>query len=257
MDRYATMKRFVVITLFPELIRSFRDTGVVRRSVERGLVSVEMVNPREFATDRRANVDDAPYGGGPGMIMMVEPLRKAIAEAKRQDIRDAHVIYLTPQGRRFDQPGAQELARHDHLIFVTGRYEGIDERIVERDVDSEWSVGDVVLSGGELPAALMIDAIVRTLPGALGDERSAAEDSFCDGLLDYPHYTRPEIIGDEAVPPVLLSGDHAAIARWRRQQQLGRTYLKRPDLLEGRELNGDDQALLDEFIGDHADRSDD
>ena len=242
------MKRFSVVTLFPELIASFRDTGVIGRCVERGLVNVETVNPREFTTDRRQTVDDSPYGGGPGMVMMVEPLRKAIAAAKRRDSRAAHVIYLTPQGRRFDQRGVRELRDRDHLIFVAGRYEGIDERVVERDVDSEWSVGDVVFSGGEIPAVLMIDAIVRTLPGALGDERSAEEDSFCDGLLDYPHYTRPEIVADDAVPAVLLSGDHGAIARWRRQQQLARTYLKRPDLLDGQVLSGDDQALLDELI---------
>ena len=242
------MKRFSVVTLFPELIASFRNTGVIGRCVERGLVNVESVNPREFTADRRHTVDDSPYGGGPGMVMMVEPLRKAIAAAKRRDSRAAHVIYLTPQGRRFDQRGVRELRDRDHLIFVAGRYEGIDERVVERDVDSEWSIGDVVFSGGEIPAVLMIDAIVRTLPGVLGDERSAEEDSFCDGLLDYPHYTRPEVVADDAVPAVLLSGDHGAIARWRRQQQLARTYLKRPDLLDAQVLSGDDQALLDEFI---------
>ena len=251
------VKRFSVVTLFPDFVRSFRETGVIRRCVERGLVTVDTVNPREFASDRRATVDDAPYGGGPGMVMMVEPLRKAIAEARDRDARTAHVIYLTPQGRRFDHRGARDLGDREHLILIAGRYEGVDERVVARDVDSEWSVGDVVLSGGEIPAMLMIDAIVRMLPGALGDERSAEQDSFCDGLLDYPHYTRPENVDNDVVPGILLSGDHGAIARWRRQQQLGRTYLKRPDLLEGKDLSSDDEALLDEFIQDQEDRIDD
>lgn len=230
---------------------------MIRRCVERGLVSVDTVNPREFASDRRGTVDDTPYGGGPGMVMMVEPLRRAIAEARCRDSRAAHVIYLTPQGRWFDQGGARDLGDRAHLILIAGRYEGVDERVVARDVDSEWSVGDVVLSGGEIPAMLMIDAIVRMLPGALGDERSAEQDSFCDGLLDYPHYTRPENVDDDVVPGILLSGDHAAIARWRRQQQLGRTYLKRPDLLGLKDLSSDDQALLDEFIQDQATGRDD
>lgn len=230
---------------------------MIRRCVEGALVSIETVNPREFASDRRGTVDDAPYGGGPGMVMMVEPLRMAIAAARRRDAHAAHVVYLTPQGRRFDQQGARELGEREHLILIAGRYEGVDERVVARDVDSEWSVGDVVLSGGEIPAMLMIDAIVRKLPGALGDERSAEQDSFCDGLLDYPHYTRPEKVDEDVVPGILLSGDHAAIARWRRQQQLGRTYIKRPDLLESKDLGSEDQALLDEFIENQGLRGED
>ena len=242
------MNRYTVVTLFPDLITSFRDTGIVRHCVERGLIFVDAINPREFASDRRLTVDDAPYGGGPGMVMMVEPLRRAIGVARRRDSRPSHVVYLTPQGRRFDQRSACDLRKHEHLILIAGRYEGIDERIIATDVDSEWSIGDVVLSGGEIPAMLIIDTLVRILPGALGDARSAEQDSFSDELLDYPHYTRPETVAGDKVPVVLLSGDHAAIARWRRQQQLGQTYLKRPDLLEGLELNCADQALLDEFI---------
>ncbi|MEE2981705.1 MAG: tRNA (guanosine(37)-N1)-methyltransferase TrmD [Pseudomonadota bacterium] len=242
------MKRFTIVTLFPEFIDSFRRTGIVRRCLESGLAAIDTVNPRDFAVNRRGNVDDSPYGGGPGMIMMVEPLRKAITAVKGDRPQGSHVVYLTPQGRRFDHRSARDLGAYDHLILIAGRYEGIDQRVVERDVDSEWSVGDFVVSGGELPAMLMIDAIVRLLPGALGDERSALEDSFCEGLLDYPHYTRPERIDGQSAPPVLLSGDHRAIDRWRRMQRLGRTILKRPDLLEAETLDDDDQRLLEEFL---------
>lgn len=244
------MNRYTVVTLFPDLIESFRHTGVVRRCVERGLISVDVINPRKFADDRRSTVDDAPYGGGPGMVMMVEPLRRAIELAKRRDSRPSHVVYLSPQGRRFDQRSVHDLLKHEHLVLIAGRYEGIDERVIATDIDDEWSIGDVVLSGGEIPAMLIIDALARILPGALGDARSAEQDSFSNNLLDHPHYTRPEIVAGDKVPEVLLSGDHAAIARWRRQQQLGRTYLKRPDLLSGEVLNPEDQALLDEFIKD-------
>lgn len=246
------MKQFSVVTLFPELLHAFRDTGIVRRCCERRLVAIDTINPRLYATDRRGTVDDAPYGGGPGMVMMPGPLRSAIAAARQRLALPAHVIYLSPQGRRFEQREVPRLAGFDHLVLVAGRYEGIDERIVDRDIDSEWSVGDFVVSGGEVPAMLMIDAIVRSLPGALGDERSASEDSFSESLLDYPHYTRPEIFDHQAVPDVLVSGNHAAIARWRRQQQLGRTWLRRPDLLELRVLGREDQALLDEFIEQQA-----
>ncbi len=245
------MKTYTVITLFPPLIEAFRVTGIVRRSCEQGLVAIDTLNPRDFTEDRRSTVDDTPYGGGPGMVMMVEPLRRAIAQARMRTAMSAHVACLTPQGRRFDQAAARELAGHQHLVLVAGRYEGIDERLMREDVDSEWSVGDVVVSGGEVPAMLIIDAIVRTLPGALGDAQSALEDSFAAGLLDYPHYTRPESVAGSAVPPVLLSGDHAAIRRWRRQQQLGRTWLRRPDLLAAIDLSTDDEALLREFIEAH------
>lgn len=240
------MNRYTVITLFPELLHAFRDTGIVARCQSRGLVSIETITPRAFTSDRRATVDDSPYGGGPGMVMMAAPLRAAI-EAARATAPPALVIYMSPQGRRFQQRDVARLAACPHLVLVAGRYEGIDERLLARDIDEEWSVGDFVLSGGEVPAMLMIDAIVRTLPEALGDERSAQEDSFSGGLLDHPHYTRPEVLDGEAVPPVLLSGHHAAIIAWRRQQRLGRTWERRPDLLAAVGLNVGDQALLDAY----------
>lgn len=241
------MHRYTVVTLFPELVESFRNVGIVRRACGAGLAAIEAVNPRNFADDRRGTVDDYPFGGGPGMVMMVAPLRRAIAAARARDPRPARVLALSPQGRRFTQDDASVLAAESHLILVAGRYEGIDERLLAADVDAEWSIGDFVASGGELPALLMIDAVVRLLPGALGDRASALADSFSDGLLDYPHYTRPEVLEGVAVPSVLLSGDHAAIARWRRKQQLGRTWLRRPDLLAGRSLAATDAALLAEF----------
>ncbi|MCB1748186.1 MAG: tRNA (guanosine(37)-N1)-methyltransferase TrmD [Gammaproteobacteria bacterium] len=223
--------QFTVVTLFPELIDAFGDVGIVGRSRARGLVDIATVNPRDFAADRRGTVDDAPYGGGPGMVMMVTPLRRAIAAARARSGGRTLVAYLSPQGRRFEQALVAELAAYDHLVLLAGRYEGIDERVIERDVDCELSVGDFIVSGGEVPAMLVIDAITRTLPGALGDARSAVEDSFSDGLLDHPHYTRPEVVDGDAVPPVLLSGDHGAIAAWRRDQRLARTRARRPDLL--------------------------
>ncbi len=239
------MHHFTVITLFPELVEAYRAVGIVRRACESGLVDIAALNPRSFAADRRGTVDDAPYGGGPGMVMSVPPLRAAIRAARaRHGAAGAHVAYLSPQGRRFEQGDVAGLAAHRHLVLVAGRYEGIDERVIARDVDSEWSIGDFVVSGGELPALVLIDAIVRTLPGALGDAGSAAADSFVDGLLDYPHYTRPEVYEGEAVPAVLLSGDHAAIARWRRQRQLLRTQARRPDLLAAAQLSESDLALL-------------
>ncbi len=240
------VKRYTVITLFPELLHAFRDIGIVGRCQSRSLVAIETINPRSFTSDRRATVDDSPYGGGPGMVMQAAPLRAAI-EAARVAASPALVIYMSPQGRRFQQRDVARLAARSHLVFVAGRYEGIDERLLARDIDEEWSVGDFVLSGGEVPAMLMIDAIVRTLPDALGDERSAQEDSFSDGLLDHPHYTRPEILDGESVPPVLLSGHHAAITAWRRQQRIGRTWARRPDLLPAAGLSAADQALLDAY----------
>lgn len=246
------MHRYTVVTLFPELVLSFRGVGIVRRACAAGLVTIEAVNPRDYADDRRGTVDDAPFGGGPGMVMLVAPLRRAIAAARAFEPRPARVVALSPQGRRFAQADATALAAESHLILVAGRYEGIDERLLAQDVDEEWSVGDFVVSGGELPALLMIDAIIRTLPGALGDAASALADSFSDGLLDYPHYTRPEVLDGVTVPGVLLSGDHAAIARWRRKQQLGRTWLRRPDLLTMRKLEPADAALLAEFQREQA-----
>lgn len=241
------MTRFTLVTLLPELVAPFREVGIVGRAVSRGLVSIETLNPRDFATDRRATVDDAPYGGGPGMVMTVGPLRRAIECARGRDKRASHVAYLSPQGRRLTHGHVLELSRQPHLVLLAGRYEGVDERLIEADVDSEWSVGDFVVTGGELPAMLMIEAIVRLLPGALGDPASAVDESFADGLLDHPHYTRPEEYEGVAVPSVLLSGDHAEIARWRRRERLRRTLARRPELLEEAQLDEADRSWLKEL----------
>jgi tRNA (guanine37-N1)-methyltransferase len=244
--------RFDVVTLFPDLIRAALAHGVVGRAVKRGLAEVHLWNPRDYTCDVHRTVDDRPFGGGPGMVMKMEPLRAAIlaAGAAAPGSRTAH---LSPQGRRLDQAAMAEIARSKGWILVAGRYEGVDERLIERYVDEEWSVGDYVLSGGELPALVVMDAVIRLLPGALGHAGSAREDSHVDGLLDCPHYTRPEEIDGMRVPPVLLGGDHAAIRRWRLQQALGRTWLRRPDLLDRRTLNEEEQRLLDEFIRAHRD----
>ncbi|HEX4300388.1 MAG TPA: tRNA (guanosine(37)-N1)-methyltransferase TrmD [Gammaproteobacteria bacterium] len=240
-----------VITLFPESVTTLLQFGVTGRAVERKLLQVGTENPRDHATDKHKSVDDRPYGGGPGMVMKVETLRAAIHAAKARTGTGAKVIYLSPQGRQLDQAGVQELAKHPALILVAGRYEGVDERLIETEVDEEWSIGDYVLSGGELPALVMIDALARLIPGALNDEESAAQDSFMNGLLDCPHYTRPEDLEGRRVPEVLLSGDHAAIRRWRMQQMLGRTWLRRPDLLKELALSAEQQELLEDFIRDH------
>ena len=240
-----------VVTLFPESVQTLLQFGVTGRAVERKLLQVGTENPRDYATDKHKSVDDRPYGGGPGMVMKVETLRAAI-HAARAKAADAKVIYLSPQGRRLDQAGVQELAKHPALILVAGRYEGVDERLIETEVDEEWSIGDYVLSGGELPALVMIDALARLIPGALNDEESAAQDSFMNGLLDCPHYTRPEDFEGRRVPEVLLSGDHAAIRRWRMQQMLGRTWLRRPDLLEDLALSAEQKKLLEDFIRGHS-----
>lgn len=238
-----------VVTLFPESVHTLLQFGVTGRAVERKLLQVGTENPRDYATDKHKSVDDRPYGGGPGMVMKVETLRAAI-HAARAKAADAKVIYLSPQGRQLDQKGVQELAKHPALVLVAGRYEGVDERLIETEVDEEWSIGDYVLSGGELPALVMIDALARLIPGALNDEESAAQDSFMNGLLDCPHYTRPEDFEGRRVPEVLLSGDHAAIRRWRMQQMLGRTWLRRPDLLEDLTLSAEQKKLLEDFIRD-------
>jgi tRNA (guanine37-N1)-methyltransferase len=222
--------------------------GVTGRAVRNGLLDVQCWNPREFTQDKHRTVDDRPYGGGPGMLMKVQPLRDAIQAAKQTAGGKARVIYLSPQGRRLDHAGVKELAAEERLILVAGRYEGIDERLVETEIDEEWSLGDFVLSGGELPAMVMIDAVSRLVPGVLGHQDSAAEDSFSDGLLDCPHYTRPEKLDDMSVPDVLLGGNHESIRRWRLKQQLGRTWKRRPELLEDLELNKEQQTLLNEFI---------
>jgi len=220
-----------VVTLFPESVQTLLQFGVTGRAVERGLLAVGTQNPRDYATDKHKTVDDRPYGGGPGMVMKVETLRAAIREAKGKAGAGAKVIYLSPQGRKLDQAAVRELMQAPALVLVAGRYEGVDERLLETEVDEEWSIGDYVLSGGELPALVMIDALARLIPGALNDDESAAQDSFENGLLDCPHYTRPEVLDGMKVPEVLLSGDHAAIRRWRMKQMLGRTWQRRPDLL--------------------------
>ena len=242
--------RIDVVTLFPEMIRQAAGYGIQGRAIQRGLLELETWNPRDYSEDRHAAVDDRPYGGGPGMVMQVQPLRAAIREARSAGSA-APVIYLSPQGRRFDQQKALELAGLERLVLVTGRYEGIDERIIDMDVDEELSIGDYVLSGGELPALVVLDAVTRLLPGALGDENSAQNDSFMDVLLDYPHYTRPEEIDGKRVPDVLISGNHSLIDRWRRKQALGRTWQRRPDLLEALQLDAEQQELLNEFINEH------
>jgi tRNA (guanine37-N1)-methyltransferase len=237
-----------VVTLFPEMFQAITDYGVTGRAVKNGLVSLDYWNPRDFTQDKHRTVDDRPYGGGPGMLMKVQPLRDAIQAAKAVAGEQARVIYLSPQGRKLDQAGVRELASRDRLVLVAGRYEGIDERLLETEIDEEWSLGDFVVSGGELPAMTLIDAISRWVPGVLGHEDSATEDSFEDGLLDCPHYTRPELVNEQEVPKVLLSGNHEEIRRWRLKQQLGRTWKRRPDLLDGQQLNIEQQRLLEEFI---------
>ena len=238
-----------VVTLFPEMFDAITEHGITSRSIKNGLVDLAFYNPRDYTNDVHRTVDDRPYGGGPGMVMMVQPLRKAIQAANDkqggQRGNKSRRICLTPQGRKLDQAGLKELLAHENIVLVAGRYEGIDERVLEQDIDEEWSIGDYVISGGELAAMVMIDGLIRMIPGALGHEDSATEDSFFDGLLDHPHYTRPE---DEDVPKVLLSGNHSEIERWRLKQSLGRTWLRRPDLLEQRVLNDREQNLLDEFI---------
>lgn len=242
--------RFDVLTLFPELVQAVGRCGITGRAIDAGLAELALWNPRDFTTDRHRTVDDRPYGGGPGMVMKAEPLSAALAAAVADDPRPAAVVYLSPQGRRFDQAAAEDFAHRERLVLIAGRYEGIDERFVEAHVDTELSLGDFVLSGGELAAMVVIDAVTRLLPGALGDERSAVEDSFAGSLLDYPHYTRPERFAGRDVPPVLLGGDHAAIRRWRLKQALGRTWLRRPELLARARLDAAEQDLLQEFIAE-------
>jgi len=220
-----------VITLFPDMLAAVTDHGITGRAVRQDLVTIDCLNPRDFTEDKHRTVDDRPYGGGPGMVMKIEPLRKAIDAARAKSGGSAKVIYLSPQGRQLDQAGVEELSSRERIILIAGRYEGIDERLIDSEVDEEWSIGDYVLSGGELAAMVMIDAVVRQLPGALGHEQSAREDSFAEGLLDCPHFTRPEIYQGRPVPDVLLSGDHENIRRWRLKQALGRTWLRRRDLI--------------------------
>lgn len=237
-----------VITLFPDMFKAITEQGVSGRAVKNGLIQVQCWNPRDFTHDKHRTVDDRPYGGGPGMLMMVQPLRDAIMAAKAAAGGDAKVIYLSPQGRRLDQPGVEELSTSEKLILICGRYEGIDERIIQSLVDEEWSIGDYVLSGGELPAMTLIDAVSRLVPGVLGKMASAEQDSFSEGLLDCPHYTRPECLNGESVPSVLLSGNHENIKRWRAEQSLIRTFIRRPDLIKNLALTDQQENILANFV---------
>ena len=246
--------RIDVVSLFPEFVAQCAAFGVTGRAVERGLLSMHGWNPRDYAAGNYRKVDDRTFGGGPGMVMMLEPLLACLADVRTADPAPARVIYLSPQGRRLDQAKVRELAGRERLVLLCGRYEGVDERLLAAEVDEELSIGDYVLSGGEPAAAVVVDAVARLQPGALNDAESAAQDSFEDGLLDCPHFTKPvgHPLGD--VPAVLLSGNHAEIARWRRQQALGRTWLRRPDLLAAMELSPADEALLDAFRREQGDR---
>jgi tRNA (guanine37-N1)-methyltransferase len=241
---------FEVVTLFPELVALVGRFGVVGRGLERGLLRLGTTDPREFATDPHRTVDDRPYGGGPGMLMKVEPLRSAIRAARARLPAGSRTVVLSPQGRVFNQAVAREYRALPGLLLVAGRYEGMDERLLRMEADEALTVGDYVLSGGELPAMLVVDAVARLVPGVLGDENSAVEDSFSDGLLDCPHYTRPETVDGMRVPAVLLSGDHEAIRRWRLKQKLGRTWRTRPEILAARELTAEERRLLDEYIAE-------
>jgi tRNA (guanine37-N1)-methyltransferase len=244
--------RIEVVTLFPEFIASAVRVGVLGRALERGQVGVNATTPREFAADVHKTVDDRPYGGGPGMVMKIEPARSALRAARARLPAGSRSIYLAADGATLTQARARELSQLPGLLLLAGRYEGVDERLLATEIDESISIGDYVLSGGELPALVLIDAIVRLLPGVLGDEESAQQDSYVAGLLDWPHYTRPEVFEERAVPPVLLSGNHAAIQRWRTQQALGRTWQRRPDLLAKLELTKEQRRLLDEFIAERA-----
>ena len=239
------MIRFDVVTLFPEMFAAVTHSGISGRALETGLWSLGLWNPRDFTRDNYRTVDDRPYGGGPGMLMLAEPLEKALDAAK--EAGGGKVIYLSPQGRKLDHEKVMELAERSATTLLCGRYEGVDERLIRRRVDEELSIGDYVLSGGELAAMAVIDAVVRQIPGALGGEQSAVEESFVQGLLDGPQYTRPENYEGEKVPEILLSGHHENIRRWRLQQALGRTWLRRPDLLAARKLSDDERKLLEEF----------
>ncbi len=244
--------RFDIVSLFPEMFSAIADYGVTGRAIDIGILSLGFWNPRDYTADRHSTVDDKPYGGGPGMLMKVEPLRRAIEAARRAAVvargEPSRVIYLSPQGDRIDQQTLVELSGLEGLILVAGRYEGIDERIIEREIDAEYSIGDYVLSGGELPAMVLIDGIARLLPGVVGDPESVHRDSFSSGWLDYPQYTRPEEIDGQRVPAVLLSGNHQEISRWRAKQAIGRTYMRRPDLFHRNDPGEKEKKLLDEFL---------
>lgn len=239
---------FGIIALFPEMIQNALECGVIGRGLKNSLLQVETWNPRDFTLDKHRTVDDRPYGGGPGMVMRPEPLAAAIQAARNAAPLRPKVVYLSPQGKRFDQTAAEAFLKEKALILIAGRYEGVDERILESEVDEEWSIGDYILSGGELAALVMIDTISRLVPGVVKEEDSVTQDSLSSGLLKYPQYTRPEVYLDQKVPEVLLSGNHQAIEDWRLKQALGKTWLKRPDLLEKKKLSQAQQRLLQEFI---------
>jgi len=241
--------RFDVVTLFPEMFTAITGSGITSRALDAGLWSLTTWNPRDFTTDNYRTVDDRPYGGGPGMVMLAEPLEVTLNAVKTAG--GGRVVYLTPQGRKLDHRKVMEFAAEKAVTLLCGRYEGVDERLLEKRVDEEVSIGDFVLSGGELAAMALMDAVVRQLPGALGDDASAIEESFADGLLDCPQYTRPEMYTGAKVPEVLMSGHHENIRRWRLKQALGRTWLRRPDLLEARQLSKEEQKLLEEFRQEH------
>jgi len=249
--------QIALVSLFPETFAAVGDHGVTGRAVKQGLVTLNHCNPRDYTADKHRTVDDRPYGGGPGMLMKIDPLQQAIAAAREAVGADARVIYLSPQGSCFNHGKALELAQREALILVAGRYEGVDERLIEAEVDEELSIGDYVLSGGELAAMVVIDAVTRQLPGVLGHASSAQEDSYADGLLDCPHYTRPEEYQGKRVPDVLLSGNHEEIRRWRLKQALGRTYQRRPDLLQGRAMTPEEDKLLAEYLREHNVSTDD
>ncbi|MCF6225732.1 MAG: tRNA (guanosine(37)-N1)-methyltransferase TrmD [Xanthomonadales bacterium] len=242
--------RIDVVTLFPDEFRQLVDLGVTGRAIREDKIQLQTWNPRDYTADRHRSVDDRPYGGGPGMVMMVEPLAETLEAVAEDSSIAAKVALMSPQGKVLDQAAVEALASRQRLILICGRYEGIDERLIDTLVDEEWSIGDYVLSGGELAAAVIVDAVSRLQADVLGDNRSAEQDSFSHGLLDYPHYTRPEDVAGDKVPKVLLSGDHAAIEKWRRKQALGRTWQRRPELLDKMELSKQDQALLADFIND-------
>ncbi|QOI11235.1 tRNA (guanosine(37)-N1)-methyltransferase TrmD [Blochmannia endosymbiont of Colobopsis nipponica] len=237
-----------IISIFPEMFRAITDFGITSKAIRSGFLHVECWNPRSFTNSRRRAVDDRPYGGGPGMLMMAYPLKQAIRDAKTKiGNNPVKVIYLSPQGRKLDYHRLKELSLNSKLILICGRYEGIDERFIKSEVDSEWSIGDYVLSGGELAAMVLIDAMVRLLPGVLGNQSSSVSDSFVNGILDCPHYTRPRVLEDMEVPSILLSGNHKEISRWRLKQALGRTWLRRPELFKSIKLNQEQKVLLREF----------
>ena len=251
------MKRFDVVMLFPGMFDALTGHGITQRARDQRHFELVLWNPREFAVNAYRSVDDRPYGGGPGMVMLAEPLAKALRAAKARQrscgVSGSRTIYLSPQGRRLDQAMVEELSEVDGLVLLAGRYEGVDERLVEQEIDNEVSVGDYVVSGGELPAMVLIDSIVRRIPGVLNDAESASQDSFVDGILDFPHYTRPEVVDGQPVPPVLLSGNHADIRRWRLKQALGRTWRRRPDLLANLQLDAEQALLLEEYQAEYGD----